>query len=187
MLAPRCIVFCRQPQLLRKTQHPGNHLATWRSSPPFRARRRPAMPERADHLDIARVHIRKDPGLDCASLREILSSVAREQRGADDEPAGLLVPRRVKRGKEGLGCVSLPPSGAHLPRPRNSLVRFARTRSFAGDRRRPGLFSLSLSLSPPPPTIWTVSPPAEIPVDFPSTFHPSSSLIFLLEDPWSLR
>lgn len=180
-------MFCRQPQLLRKTQHPGNHLATWRSSPPFRARRRPAMPERADHLDIARVHIRKDPGLDCASLREILSSVAREQRGADDEPAGLLVPRRVKRGKEGLGCVSLPPSGAHLPRPRNSLVRFARTRSFAGDRRRPGLFSLSLSLSPPPPTIWTVSPPAEIPVDFPSTFHPSSSLIFLLEDPWSLR
>jgi len=28
--------------------------------------------------------------------------------------------RRVKRGKEGLGCVSLPPSGAHLPSPQQS-------------------------------------------------------------------
>lgn len=30
------------------------------------------------------------------------------------------VRRRVKRGKEGLGCVSLPPSGAHLPSPQQS-------------------------------------------------------------------
>ena len=31
-----------------------------------------------------------------------------------------MVRRRVKRGKEGLGCVSLPPSGAHLPSPQQS-------------------------------------------------------------------
>ncbi|OAD59025.1 Protein Wnt-6 [Eufriesea mexicana] len=44
----------------------------------------------------------------------------------DPEAAGCeaqrsrVVRRRVKRGKEGLGCVSLPPSGAHLPSPQQS-------------------------------------------------------------------
>jgi len=93
-------------------------------------------------------------GLDRASLRGILGSVAREQRGADERlaPRADEFRKRVKRGKEGLGCcVSLPPSGAHLPGPQQS-----RTVRSGQELRRRSQTVEPLAVSP---TIWTVPPP----------------------------
>lgn len=59
--------------------------------------------------------------------------------------------RRVKRGKEGLGCVWLPPSGAHLPSPQQSRTvrsdREPRRRSRTNDSP---LFSPTIGHFPPP-------------------------------------
>lgn len=66
-----------------------------------------------------------------------------------EEPRGSRSRRRVKRGKEGLGCVSLPPSGAHLPSPQQSRT----VRSDQEPRRRSRTNDSLLFSSPPSPTI----------------------------------
>ncbi|TGZ39757.1 hypothetical protein DBV15_09689 [Temnothorax longispinosus] len=89
-----------------------------------------------------------------ASLRGILGRArpagARAERIRSDESEPPRVDgfrRRVKSGKEGLGCVSLPPSGAHLPSPQQSRT----VRSGQEPRWRSQTAGENFAVSP---TIW---------------------------------